>query len=66
MNSAFSIDILFIPNQEVPTTPETLGLLGKLAQKPCLFEVFRNPVTTNQIRSCLGKLFDVHANTIRV
>jgi hypothetical protein len=39
------IDVFFTPDKEVPSTPETLGLLGKMAQKTCLLEVFRNPVT---------------------
>jgi hypothetical protein len=33
------IDVFFQPTQEVPTTPDTLGLLGKLAQRTVLFEV---------------------------
>ncbi len=53
------IDVFFQPNKPVPTTPDTLGLLGKLTQTTCLFEVFRNPVTTSEIKECLGKLFDV-------
>jgi hypothetical protein len=53
------IDVFFQPTQEVPTTPDTLGLLGKLAQKTVLFEVFRNPVESHQITECMGKLFDV-------
>ena len=54
------IDIFFRPTKEVPTTPETLGLLGKLAQKIAIFEVFRNPVEIHHITECLGKLFDIH------
>jgi Domain of unknown function (DUF4351) len=52
------IDIFFIPQKPVPSTPQTLGLLGKLVQITCLFEVFRNPVEIHQIQECLGKLFD--------
>ena len=59
------IDVLFYPTSEVPSTPDTLGLLGQIAQKACLIEVFRNPVTRLQIRSCLGKLVDVHSSEIR-
>jgi hypothetical protein len=55
------IDVFFQPTKEVPTTPETLGLLGKLAQTTVLFEVFRNPVESHQIKECLGKLFDVQS-----
>ncbi len=39
-------------------------MLGKLAQKTSLFEVFRNPVKTHQITECLSKLFDIQL-TIR-
>ena len=52
------VDVLFTPTSNVPTTPETLGLLGKLAQKTCLFEIFRNPVQPQEIRTCSSKLFD--------
>lgn len=55
------IDVFFQPTTQVPTTPDTLGLLGKLAQRTCLFEVFRNPVEPHQIRECMGKLFDVES-----
>lgn len=50
------IDVLFTPTQPVPT--EILGLLGLLAQQACAFEVFRNPVTPEEIRTCVGKFFD--------
>ncbi|MEB3192829.1 MAG: DUF4351 domain-containing protein [Snowella sp.] len=53
------IDVFFQPHHPVPTTPETLGLLGRLAQQSCLFEAFRNPVVEMQIKGCLNKLLDV-------
>jgi hypothetical protein len=53
------IDVFFQPHHPVPTTPETLGLLGRLAQQTCLFEAFRNPVVEMQIKGCLNKLLDV-------
>jgi hypothetical protein len=59
------IDVLFIPTKPVPTTPETLGLLGKLAQTTCLLEVYRNPVTAEQIRDCIGKLISIQQNQIK-
>jgi hypothetical protein len=45
-----------------PTSPEIppeLGLLGRLAQTPCLLEPYRNPVTIEGIIACLSKLFTV-------
>jgi hypothetical protein len=59
------IDVLFIPTKPVPTTPETLGLLGRLAQTTCLLEVYRNPVTAEQIRDCIGKLISIQQNQIK-
>jgi hypothetical protein len=59
------VDVYFEPTKEVPTTPETLGLLGKLAQKPCLLEVYRNPVQLNQVRECLSKLLDIQQRKIK-
>jgi len=52
------VDVLFTPTKPVPTTPETLGLLGKLAQQTCLFEIFRNAVQPEEIESCVSKLLD--------
>ncbi|WP_017293951.1 DUF4351 domain-containing protein [Geminocystis herdmanii] len=59
------IDVLFIPIKPVPTTPETLGLLGRLGQTTCLLEVYRNPVTIEEIWDCLGKLVSVRQNHIK-
>ena len=56
------IDVLFIPTKPVPTTPETLGLLGKLAQTTCLLEVYRNAVTSEEIKDCISKLISVQQN----
>jgi Domain of unknown function (DUF4351) len=39
-----------------------LGLLGRIAQTPCLIEPFRNQPSTDEIRSCFLKLFQVHGN----
>jgi hypothetical protein len=51
------IDVYFRPNS--PEMPPELGLLGKLAQTPCLLEPHRNPVTIEGILACLSKLFTV-------
>lgn len=59
------VDVFFIPDKPVPTTPETLGLLGKLAQQTCLFEIYRNPIQATQIRECISKLLSVQENEIR-
>jgi hypothetical protein len=59
------IDVFFVPTKPVPTTPETLGLLGKLGQKTCLIEVYRNAIQSEQVRQCLAKLFIVRENQLK-
>ena len=62
------IDVYFTPNPEKPGYSEyreKLGLLGKMAGTPALFEPFRNPVTSEQVVKCLSKLFDVKADVAR-
>ena len=39
--------------------------MGQIAQTDFVLEPFRNPPTIFQIRACMGKLFDLHANLIR-
>jgi hypothetical protein len=60
------IDVLFAPKAEPDVEPTALGILGQIAAKPAVIEPFRSPVQTGEIRSCLGKLFDVHAEYERV
>ena len=57
--------ILFIPDPQPAQSLEKLGLLGKMATNYAIFEPFRNPVSRSEIRSCIGKLFDVHADLER-
>ncbi|TAE57427.1 MAG: hypothetical protein EAZ87_16220 [Nostocales cyanobacterium] len=60
------IDVLFTPFSN-PENIEKLGLLGKMGTyaNSIVFEPFRNPVDRSEIRSCMGKLFDIHANLER-
>ncbi|MBE9121034.1 hypothetical protein IQ269_09420 [Tychonema sp. LEGE 07199] len=60
------IDVFFAPKPEPEVEPTTLGILGQIAAKTAVLEPFRSPVQTGEIRSCLGKLFDVHAEYERV
>lgn len=59
------IDVWFVPTPQSTANAEPLGLLGRFAGNPCLLEPFRNPATPMEIRSCLSKLFDVHAELER-
>ncbi len=54
--SSLGVDVWFSPQILDNNPRELLGLLGKMAINPCLFEPFRNPVTATEIRTCLLKL----------
>ena len=53
------IDVLFTPFPPQTTNIELLGLLGKLATTPAIFEPFRNPASTEEICDCLLKSLEV-------
>ncbi|NEQ84941.1 MAG: hypothetical protein F6K26_33820 [Moorea sp. SIO2I5] len=59
------IDVYFLPSQPLATNAQSLGLLGKLATTPAMFEPFRNPVTQFEVLSCIGKLAQVHGQFFR-
>ena len=61
------IDVLFTPASPFPDGIELLGLLGRMAKNSSytIFEPFRNAVSKSEIRSCMGKLFDIHADLER-
>ncbi len=50
------IDVVFTPEDPDPQAIAALGLLGRMATTPAIFEPFRNPVTAADIRNCIGKL----------
>jgi hypothetical protein len=56
------VDVFFEPSSSMAIAPQGLGLLGRIAQTPCLFEPFRNQPSAFEIRSCLQKLYQVHGN----
>ena len=58
------IDVYFNPTSD-PTRISALGLLARCASQPAVFEPFRNPVSTPEIRSCMSKLYDLHRETVR-
>jgi hypothetical protein len=59
------IDVWFTPTSTSEAYIQILGLLGRIAIAPAIFEPFRNAVSPGEIRSCLGKLFDVCAELER-
>jgi Domain of unknown function (DUF4351) len=56
------VDVFFEPSSPTEIAPPELGLLGRIAQTPCLLEPFRNQPTSAEIRSCLLKLYQVHGD----
>ena len=59
------VDIFFEPSSSPAINPQELGLLGRIAQTPCLLEPFRNQPSAFEIRSCLQKLYHVHGTYLR-
>ncbi|MBD2439697.1 DUF4351 domain-containing protein [Nostoc sp. FACHB-110] len=53
------IDVLFSPIPTPTANLETLGLLGKMATTPAIFEPFRNPASIEEINDCISKLSEV-------
>jgi hypothetical protein len=58
-------DLWFEPKAQSQEERVHLGLLGRLLPRNALIEVFRNPATIFEIRSCKHKLFSDEADRIR-
>ncbi len=56
------VDVWFAPALEGEINPEEIGLLGKMATKPALFEPFRNAATANEICTCILKLLELRTD----
>jgi hypothetical protein len=55
------LDVLFSPSPTANPDLASLGLLGRFASTAAVFEPFRNAVGSSEVRSCVAKLFDLHA-----
>ncbi len=53
------------PNVSIAEQRKRLGLLGQLLTHDSLIEIFRNPATEFEFRSCKGKLFAIEGRLIR-
>ncbi|BAY40006.1 hypothetical protein NIES2111_43870 [Nostoc sp. NIES-2111] len=53
------IDVLFTPIPTQTANIATLGLLGKMAATPAIFEPFRNPASADEINDCISKLSSI-------
>jgi hypothetical protein len=58
------VDVYFMPSCNNLDRTD-LGLLGKCAIAPAVIEPFRNSVSVPQIRACMSKLYDLHADIYR-
>ena len=58
------VDVWFVPNLN-STPEEDLGLLGRMVQKPCLLEPYRNVPTRTEVRVSLMKLMWVQEDERR-
>jgi hypothetical protein len=54
------IDVLFRPWQDGRPPPFDLGLLGRMAASPCVFEVFHAPPTREEGKDAMRKLLAWH------
>jgi hypothetical protein len=59
------VDVWFTPNPQSLVNAQALGLLGRLAAAPCLFEPYSDRPTTTEVRDCLLKLFLTQAQLQR-
>ncbi|AFZ59797.1 DUF4351 domain-containing protein [Anabaena cylindrica FACHB-243] len=53
------IDVYFSPSPQKNPNLQLLGLLGKFASTPAIFEPYRNPASADEICDCLLKLLEV-------
>lgn len=58
-------DVLYTERRGDPARRRTLGVLGELARGRVLFELFRNPPTTIDLKACVLKGVDLEAREIR-
>src|SRR5262249_31312057 len=58
-------DVLYIEQHDHRALRKKLGTLGELARGHVLFELFSNPPTTLELRSCVLKVIDLAAQLAR-
>ena len=54
IGEAQQVDVWFVPRSTRPTIE--LGRLGQMMISPALLEVFRNPISDDDLFSCIEKL----------
>jgi hypothetical protein len=58
------VDVYFVPSDDNLDRTD-LGLLGQCTNTPVVIEPFRNSVSVPQVRACMSKLYDLHADIYR-
>lgn len=58
------VDIYFTPSEQISSSTD-LGLLSQCVLSAAVIEPFRNSVSVPQIRACMSKLYDLHADLYR-
>ncbi|MDF5728064.1 MAG: hypothetical protein PUP92_08480, partial [Rhizonema sp. PD38] len=59
------IDVLFFPSVKQNPNLKVLGLLGRFAEYPAIFEPFRNAASEDEIGDCIFKWWQVKAELRR-
>ncbi|MDF5719835.1 MAG: hypothetical protein PUP91_04975 [Rhizonema sp. PD37] len=59
------IDVVFTPDRQHNSNLKLLGLLGRFAEYPAIFEPFRNAAKQDEICDCIIKLLEVRAGLRR-
>src|SRR6478672_1794378 len=59
------VDVWFVPASPLPPDISVLGLLGQMVSSACMLEVFRNPPTLIEVRTCQLKLYGLHGELLR-
>lgn len=59
------IDVLFFPSIKQNPNLKVLGLLGRFAEYPAIFEPFRNAASEDEIGDCIFKLWQIKAELRR-
>ncbi|MCU0548708.1 MAG: DUF4351 domain-containing protein [Leptolyngbya sp. Prado105] len=59
------VDVWFVPGDSSTAQLNALGVLGQMAQTPCLLEAFRNQIQATHILDCQSKLNEVRHERLR-
>lgn len=64
-DEARQIDVWYVPNPRLNANRQQLGLLGRMAAQPCVFEPYSQRPGLNEVRSCILKLMVTLLETVR-